>query len=220
VLNIAMAVKEGVALYKKKFGELVKYIGPLLLLQIVIDENAWGYLDKLTPTWYFSSVVFIMDITIDAAMILLAISIFLSEKPMAVTDFQWSAKRLFTIWFSTLYIGVSISLGLLFFIIPGLIILGVSLFYSIYIIKYDQGPIEAVASSVDVVKTSIIRVTVMIIALSATWVALAWLVVKVSSIGLISPSLYDVLSGAVLGLLYMYLHSITVTAWKQLCDAT
>jgi len=220
VLNIAKAAREGGALYKQKFGELVKYIGPLVLLQVMIDEYAWGYLDEQTQSWLFSSVVFVTDITIDAAMIFMAISIFLSEKPMALADFQWSAKRLFIIWFSTLYIGVAISLGFLLFIIPGLIILGVSLFYSIYIVKFDQGPIEAVASSVDVAKTSIIRVTVMVIALSAVWIALAWLVVKVSEVGLVSLSLYSVLSGVALGLVYMYLHSITVTAWRQLCDAT
>ena len=220
MLDIEKAAKDGFTLYKQKFGELLKYIGPLLFLQVMIDKYALGDIGDQTPTWLFSSVVFITDITIDAAVIFIAISINLSDKRMALADFPWSAKRLFIIWFSTVYIGVAISLGLLVFIIPGLIILGVSLFYSIYIVKYGQGPIEAVASSVEVAKTSIARLTVMISALSIVWVALLSLVEKISDLDLMSQSLYGAIIGVVLGMVYIYLHSITVTAWRQLSDAT
>ncbi len=60
-------------------------------------------------------------------------------------------------------------LGMMFFIIPGIIIMAASFFAPIYILQEGQGPIEAVASSASLLQGKVFHVTLL---LSGVWLAI------------------------------------------------
>ena len=78
-------------------------------------------------------------------------------------------KKIIIYIVATIYIGIAAALGMVFFIIPGLIIMAASFFAPIYILKENQGPLEAVASSAALLQGKILHVTIL---LCGVWLAL------------------------------------------------
>jgi len=70
---------------------------------------------------------------------------------------------------AAIYIGVATMLGMMFFIIPGLIIMAASFFAPIFILKNGEGPIEAVASSASLLQGRVVHVTFL---LCGVWLAI------------------------------------------------
>ncbi len=77
-------------------------------------------------------------------------------------------KKIIIYIVATTYIGIAAALGMVFFIIPGLIIMAASFFAPIYILKENQGPLEAVASSAALLQGKILHVTIL---LCGVWLA-------------------------------------------------
>ncbi|WP_156948466.1 hypothetical protein [Marinobacterium jannaschii] len=67
------------------------------------------------------------------------------------------------------YIGIATMLGMMIFIILGVIIMAASFFAPIYILQENQGPIEAVASSASLLQGRVFRVTFL---LCGVWLAI------------------------------------------------
>lgn len=67
------------------------------------------------------------------------------------------------------YIDIATMLGMMFFIIPGIIIMAASFFSPIYILQENQGPIEAVASSASLLQGKVFHVTFL---LCSVWLAI------------------------------------------------
>lgn len=68
-------------------------------------------------------------------------------------------KKTFFYIIAMLYIGIAVGLGFLFFVIPGIIIMVVTFLAPVFILKDSNGPIEAVASSVSLIKEELLAVT-------------------------------------------------------------
>jgi len=75
------------------------------------------------------------------------------------TNIKVSTGKVLIYIFASIYIGVATMLGLMLFIIPGLIIMAASFFVPIFVLKDGQGPIEAVASSASLLRGNIFKVT-------------------------------------------------------------
>jgi len=220
MLDIKKAAKDGLEIYKEKIRELIKWVLPILVAQDLLTRYYVELTSDFSPSWFFSTIELVASQTLSAAAIFIGISICLSD---AAVKFDWSkviGGRLFVMWFATVYLTLAVTLGMAFFIIPGILILVVSFFYAIYIVEFNQGPIEALTSSIDVAKESWLRLTIMVAIMSAIWVGITWGIES-----LIIPLVdFIPLSGVVvwgfLSVLYMYNYAITVSSWNQLKNAT
>lgn len=219
MLDIRKAAEDGLEIYKTRFHELIKWVLPILVAQDLFTKYYVKLTNDFSPNWFFSGLEFVVSQTLSAIAIFIGITICLSK---ASEKFDWSkvgGGRLFVIWFSTLYISLAAMLGMLLFIIPGVLILAVSFFYAIYIVEFNQGPIEALVSSVEVAKESWFRLTVMVAIITAVWGAIVWGIES-----LIIPlvdfiPLSDVVVWAAVSILFMYNYAITVSSWNQLKNA-
>jgi len=86
-------------------------------------------------------------------------------------------------------------------------------------VKYDQGPIESVASSVRAAKDSWLRVSAMVAVLWAVWCGAEWAAYAVTGGVDAGVTLLGTVVAVVTSAVYMYLYAITVSAWVQLDNA-
>lgn len=70
-----------------------------------------------------------------------------------------SGKKIVYFLISVLYIGIAFGIGLMFFVVPGIIVLVATFLVPVFILKDSQGPIESVASSVALIKDELLAVT-------------------------------------------------------------
>ena len=85
------------------------------------------------------------------------------------TEVEVTSGKIITYIIAVTYIGIATILGMMFFIIPGLIIMSASFFVPIYILRDHQGPIEAVASSASLLQGKMLHVTLL---LCGMWLAI------------------------------------------------
>lgn len=72
------------------------------------------------------------------------------------TRLEINGKVIFRYIMAMLYIGFAIMVGLMFFILPGIVFMAVSFLAPVYILKEGQGPIQSVASSALLVKNDLL----------------------------------------------------------------
>ncbi len=94
--------------------------------------------------------------------------------------------------------------------------MGLSFFHIIYIVKFNQGPIEAIASSVEIAEESWLKVTIMATLFVLIWFGINWLVNTVLAWIFYPLPVGEVIVKALLLIVYMYNYTIIVTAWWQL----
>ena len=84
-------------------------------------------------------------------------------------EIEVTSGKIITLILASIYIGIAVIFGFLFFVLPSLIVMAASFFVPIYILKYGQGPIEAVASSASLLQGKILHVTLL---LCCVWLAI------------------------------------------------
>ncbi len=81
------------------------------------------------------------------------------------TYVQITQKKIINYCFATTYVGVAILLGMMLFVIPGLIIIALVSLFPLLILNENLGPIEAVSASVTLIRDCWIKITIFIIGL-------------------------------------------------------
>ena len=218
--DVWKALKEGWSLYKAKFLELLKWVVPIFAGQLALAELFSWYATNHPPSFLLYSLQYLVEQTLQAVAIFVGTFICLTEAEERFSLAEISAGRLFVIWFTTVYIGIAMMLGLMLFVVPGIVVFTVSMFYAIYIVRFEQGPIESVASSTDIAKNSWFRLFLLAAILFAGYFAAHWVAGKLALIGGASIPLGELLLALLVYVATMYGFAVTVASWRQLRAAT
>jgi uncharacterized membrane protein len=108
--------------------------------------------------------------------------------------------------FSSLFVGLAITIGYMFFIVPGLIILALSVFVPVFILYKNQGPIESIASSSSYLEGNLLLQTIMF---SALW-SIPTIVDYVAGYFIENWYIFSVISNISFIFMAYYIYSISV----------
>ena len=215
MLDIARAAKDGGDLYKENISELIKYVLPILIVQQLITDYYHVFIPDDLSFWLVIIIGIVASETLKIFAVYASITIFFSTESLKINSFSWEPMKLFLIWFTSIYIDIAMTLGYILLIVPGIIIMGITLFYPIYIVKFNQGPFESVGSSIDVAKKSWLRITALVAILALIWTGVIWLI-NISINNLFY--LHLVINTFIMSIMYLYLYAITVSSWQQISN--
>jgi hypothetical protein len=126
---------------------------PMLILIFIPNLSAYMEVDDSSWTSVFLSFGEML------ATVLLALFSFISLFQSRNIEISLSARKIFVFWFASVFITIASSIATLFFLIPGLIILALSIFVPIFILYKNEGPIEAIASSSTHMRGQLLKLT-------------------------------------------------------------
>lgn len=156
---------------KKSWSEFLGQLGPLVLATLpwMLAAVALGAAITSFGEVFNGFLVFIIAV---AEMVLQAMVAFAGLQALFKSrseGVEVTSGKVFVYVIAASYIGVAIMFGMMFFVIPGIIIMAASFFAPIYILKENQGPVEAVASSASLLQGKVFHVTLLICGL---WLAI------------------------------------------------
>jgi len=126
------------------------------LLVLVAIPNVSFYMEVNESSW---TAVF-LDFIESIATVFLALYSFSSLFKSRDIEISITSGKVFILWFTSVFIAVASSIATLFLVIPGLIILALSIFVPIFILYKNEGPIEAIAFSSSYMQDQTVRLTV------------------------------------------------------------
>ena len=127
-------------------------------------------------------------------------------------EVEVTSSKIIIYFIAAIYIGVATMLGMMLFIVPGIIIMAASFFVPIYILQENQGPIEAVASSASLLQGKVLHVTLL---LCSIWLAI-FLIDYVASLALGMLPIPTVLTKSVTSTLLLVIGLITLPVMVNL----
>lgn len=207
VMNIKYLLKSSLIDFKVGLLNFLKLAWwPILILILIPNLAIYIELDESTWTAVF------FDFSEALATVFLALYSFSSLFKNRNIKLTLSAGKIFVFWFASLFISFASSIATLFFIIPGLIILALSIFVPIFILYKNEGPIEAIASSSSYMQDQILKLT--------TIFTLLWGVPMIFEYGLLFLplnelvfSIVSVLATSVFG---YFIYSVAFNAYFEL----
>ncbi len=141
-------IKNSTIEFKKNCIGLVIATTPFIIGVVLVQFFAIQSL-KVYSGYGLVFLTTLIGLILNSLITLVGLKYYLKQKSIAV---ELTKSKVFTYCFATLYISVASSLGYLFFVVPGILILCISFLYPIFIIKDGQGPIQAIGSSIELVK--------------------------------------------------------------------
>ncbi len=147
-------------LYKEKFKTAFSTLFLWILTYAFIGqiwEHALTNGENASALSGFLSVVF--HFIFSAFLLLASLNILLGNSPYKSINL----KVLFFYLFISMYILLAGGLGLMLFIIPGVFVFTTSFLFIIFILDKGQGPIESIESSIDLIKDSFLKLTLLLI---------------------------------------------------------
>lgn len=162
--------KESWDCFRKNLIPLLKatapYVMAVMLLEVILAQsfiNIGSFLSFSTS---------VVSMILKAFIVLVGLGYLYKQEGIGL---EITARKVMIYIFSSVYISVATILGLMFFVVPGLIIKAITFLMPIYVLRGDQGPIESVASSTSLLKEYIIQITLFWLAVWAAIVAVRYL---------------------------------------------
>lgn len=164
-MNIKIILTESWNLYRTKLRGLLIATGPFIVAGVILGAFTEAEIKEADAIG--SALVSLISMIVGAMINLAGLAYLYKEDGL---DLEITAPKVAVYLFATAYIGAAAILGMMFFVIPGIIIMAVTFMMPIYILKDSQGPIEAVASSASLVKEHVIAITLF---LAGIWAVMA-----------------------------------------------
>lgn len=156
---------------KESWSEFLAQLKPLLIATWpwILAAVALGATSNMFGDHLNGFVVFlisVIEIVLQAMIAFAGLQVLLKYRGEVV---EVTPGKIIIFIIAAVYIGIATMLGMMFFIIPGIIIMAASFFAPVYILEDNQGPIEAVASSASLLQGKILHVTLL---LCGVWLAI------------------------------------------------
>jgi hypothetical protein len=207
MMKIKDLLKNSWVEFKETFATFLKLAWwPILIL--VSIPNIRSYLEIDESTW--TSVFLDFGETVAAVFLTLYsfISLFKSRK----IEISLSGGKIFVFWFASIFIAFASSIATLFLVIPGLIILALSIFVPIFILYKNEGPIEAIASSSSHMQGQLLKLTCVFTVLWAVPVLFDYGLFYLS-LNLVLFSIVSVVACSIVG---YFIYSVAFNAYFEL----
>jgi len=156
-MDIKKVLKDSWSEYTLKLLPLLITTGPFIIATVVAGVLAEFFITE--DSAFFSFTVTVIILTLQALVTLSGIKFLYKQRE---TTLEISIEKIAIYLFAALYVGIVTTLGLVIFIIPGIIIMAVTFLMPIFILKDGQGPIESVASSAALVKDYLVQITLLL----------------------------------------------------------
>ncbi len=217
-MNASNILINSINLIKANYIQLILRVLPVIFIVSVFGYYWEVALNNVLAEPLHLAIGFIVDIILETLIIYISITLFLNSINKEEISLFPSISTAFVLWFSSCYVGIASIIGFMLLFIPGLIIISVSVYYPIFVIKYNQGPIESVASSVDIVKQNFFFTISLLSLFLIFWIG--------SGMGITYiVSKYEIESSAVLIgidismlIIYILFYAITVSMFKASQD--
>lgn len=149
-MDIRAILKESWTGYKQHFLKLILITSPYIILAAIIGVITKGELDTSGKIFYMLGFL-----VLEALITLQGLRYLYKNDGI---ELEINTKKIILFMFASIYVAVAVMLGLILVIIPGIIVMTVTMLMPLYILKESQGPIEAVSSSVRLIKPFLLRV--------------------------------------------------------------
>lgn len=215
-MNTVKLLKESLNLVLSNKISIIFKIVPIILFFSVFDHVYIEILNDLgfASESLFTVVNFIIEIIISSLIIYFTISVFLNSIYKDRVDASPSVYTILILFISHLIVGIASAIGYLLFFIPGLLVIVLSIYYPIFIIKYEQGPLEAISNSVVVVKKRLIFTSMLIGILTVCFMGLQIARNKLISMDIMGASVVSITTDAFITILYTYVYAVVVVMFK------
>lgn len=130
---------------------------PWILSAVALDAAATIFSESINGFVVF--LISVVEIILQAMVVFVGLQVLFKSRGEKV---EVTAGKIIIYIIAASYIGIATMLGMIFFLIPGIIIMAASFFAPIYILQEGQGPIEAVASSASLLQGRIFHVTLLL----------------------------------------------------------
>ena len=157
-------LKESWTEFLEQLKPLIIVTGPWMLAVVGLGAVSTALGEKVSGFILF--LFWVVELILQAMIAFAALQLLFKNRGVCI---EVNAKKIIIYIVATIYIGIVVALGMVFFSIPGLIVLAASFFAPIFILKENQGPLEAVASSAALLQGKILHVTIL---LCGVWLAL------------------------------------------------
>jgi len=193
--------------FKDTLPSFLKTVWWLLLILIAIPHVS-SYFEVDESSWLDLFLSFGEGIVIMFLSIYSFVCLFQSRN----IEISLSGGKIFIFWFASAFISIASSIATLFLVIPGLMILALSIFVPIFILFKNQGPIEAIASSSFNMEDQFIKLTAVF--------TLLWGIPMIIEYGLVYLSLnillYEITSVSFAALFGYFIYSVAFNAYFEL----
>ena len=214
-VDIRLAVREGLSEYFAAFREVVARTLPIY----VIAEAVTHFFGRPgTGSTGASLAILFCIVVLQALGTYIVTGVFLQRSPRNADGFRWEflPTRFFALVAAFLLVSAGMALGLILFIVPGVLFAAVSLFTMIFIVRQGMSMPQALQASIAMAKPHLWPLA-----------SLAMLIIAVTlAAGLLSSALNsaraagNVLPGALLGvavsILTLAIDAIVVSAYYQI----
>jgi hypothetical protein len=146
-----------------------------------------------------------------------------SDDPLPMDDITADfAGTTLNVVIVSLVVGIATIVGLLFLVIPGIIVALVLYFANQYVVLSGDGPIEAIGNSIDLVKENIVPVVIIAVGLYAITFGITFAVgIPLGLIGgVVSPAIPPIFNAVFGGLLGAFGVAVATNAFLQVESAS
>lgn len=193
--------------FKKTLATFLKLAWwPILIL--VSTPNIRSYLETDKSTW----ISILLDFGETIVTVFLALYSFISLFKSRNIEISLSGGKIFVLWFASMFIALASSIATLFLVIPGLIILALSIFTPIFILYKNEGPIEAIASSSSHMQGQLLKSTCVFTAFWAVPVVFNYALLHLP----LNLALFSVVSVVTSSIVGYFIYSVAFNAYFEL----
>jgi len=196
---------------------LVLKIVPIILFFSIFKHyyseigNDLGINDEIL----FTIIDFCIEIIISSFIIYYTISTFINFYYEDYIGGNPSLIIILKLFISHMFIGVAATIGYLLFFIPGLLVIALSIYSPVFIIKYGQDPLKSISSSVILAKKKILFTSIFISILTIIFMGLQIAKNKVIGIGFADLSVIPITIDAIITILYTFVYAVIVVMFKD-----
>jgi len=211
-LHIGEAMGAGLLLYLRRLPLLALQVSPLLLVVALLD----GYLGQhwQGATWHLHVIGPAAQWLLLAAVLLIAYRRFLPA-PQGAPRVPAGPALLRLLLALALVAGLGIA-GLFLFIIPGLIAFGLGMVLPVFVVRYGQGPLQALGSSLLIARGHLLQLALAFFFLVSLYFAVAGLAAHFLPLGTTAPAWLRLVRNVVFELLGLYVPAFGVSLFQQL----
>lgn len=141
-MNAGSLLKEALLVFRKHGLEMWVAIIPFLLIRMALDAF-------VIFTDSESAITSLASMLLQTVVVLAAYRILFIREQLS---FELNGGRLIVYMLCGIFISVATALGLMLFVVPGVLVLLLSSLAPFFILLRSEGPMEAIASSVSLVK--------------------------------------------------------------------
>lgn len=159
-MDIKALLKDSWNEFSDQFFQLLMVTSPYIALTVFLSMlSAVGVVIESGLIWP----IFVLSFIIQAMIFLAGLKYLYKQRGVQLA---LTTSVLINYVISMVVVGFAALCGLLLLVLPGLIVISLSFISPIYLLKEQQGPIEAISSSVSLLKQHLAKVTVLVIGLS------------------------------------------------------